>query len=288
MKSWIAVFVFCVFSLPAVAKPLVVLVPGFFNSLAPGNEYGPYFSRVIVETLEKRAEVLIVNNLAPFGDVTENSQLLLEFLNGVKKQYPDQSMTLITHSAGGIYALRALNLDPSLPIKTVVTLAAPYQGIDFIENLGGHVPGLEFLAHFLHLDALKEFRTAPALALMKSLYVPSQVRWIALSGMQLPCFLFTCTESKKLSWVLSLSQALMDGSSDGIVTVSSALSRDLHLLDEHGLLKQLEHWDDLSIPLEHWEMVEESSLFHLIGVVDTGHIDDVQIDVYTRILDRVL
>ncbi len=80
----------------------------------------------------------------------------------------------------------------------------------------------------------------------------------------------------------------MQGSSDGIVTVPSALAQDLHMMDEHGRDKQIEYWEDLSIPLEHWEMVEESSLFHLIGVVDTGHIDDVQIDVYSRILARVL
>ena len=280
MKPWIGLFFVCLISTAASAKPLVVLVPGFFNSLAPGNENGPYFSRAVVETLRERSQVFVVNNLAPFGGVAENSKSLVAFLREIERQYPNESIILITHSAGGIYALQALNSSPNLHVKTVVTLAAPYEGIDFIENLGANVPGLESLVQFLQLDALKEFRLAPTAILMKSLRIPSSIRWIALAGKQSPCFLLSCAQSRKLSWVLSIAQSLMKNKSDGIVTVPSALAKNLSF--------PIERWNDFEIPLEHWEMVEEASLFHLIGVLDTGHIEKVQSEVFSRILDRVL
>jgi pimeloyl-ACP methyl ester carboxylesterase len=258
----------------------VVLVPGFFNSLAPGNQYGPYFSRAIVETIEKRAQVSVVDTLSPVGGIDENGHYLVEYLDNLHKKYPDETFTLITHSAGGLYSLEALQENPSLPVKTVVTLAAPYQGIDFIENLAAHVPGLDSLAHYLNLDSLSEFRLRSMATRMKSWALPSNTRWIALAGQQEPCFFITCAESKKLSWVLTISQSLMSGSSDGIVTVRSALATDSPF--------KIERWNDFSIPLEHWEMVEEASLFHLIGVVDTGNIESLQKQVYSQILDRVL
>lgn len=287
MKRGMLALAIWAFSNVAIAKPLVVLVPGFFNSLAPGTSQGPYFSSAIVRTISQRAQVLVVDNLSPVGGVQENAGRLLQYLKTVEKHFPNQPMTLITHSAGGLYALQALNLDPRLPVKTVVTLAAPYEGIDFIENLDAHVPGLDSLAHYLRLDALKEFRLAKTHVLMNHLHIPSHVRWIALAGMQSKCFLVTCAESKRLSWVLSLSQDLMKGPSDGIVTVTSALAEDLNLLDENGHAKTIERWSSL-IPLEHWEMVEEASLFHLIGVLDTGSIEREQVELYSHILAQVL
>jgi hypothetical protein len=262
------------------AKPIIILVPGFFNSLAPGNQYGPYFSRAIVETLQKRAEVLIVNNLAPVGGVNENAHRLLDFLNEVQKTHPGQAFHLITHSAGGLYAMQALTWDSNQPVKTVVTLSAPYEGIDFIENLAANVPGIESLAQFLNFGSLKEFRKQQTDVLMKSLKMPSHIRWVALSGNQKPCFLVTCALSQRLSWVLTISQKLMKGISDGIVTVDSALATHLSI--------PVERWSDLPIPLEHWEMVEEARLFHLIGVADTGYIESTQRHIYSQILERIL
>jgi pimeloyl-ACP methyl ester carboxylesterase len=259
---------------------IVVLVPGFFNSLAPGNQYGPYFSKAIVETIEKRATVAVVDNLAPVGGIDENAHHLVEYLDNLQKQHPNETFTLITHSAGGLYVLAALKEKPSLPVKTVVTLAAPYQGIDFIENLGEHVPGLDSLVHYLNLDALREFRLAAMADRMRASQLPLNVRWVAIAGQQKACFMISCAQSKRLSWVLSISDSLMSGSTDGIVTVPSALGANLPF--------KMERWTDFSIPLEHWEMVEEANLFHLIGVVDTGHIEKLQKQVYSQILDRVL
>jgi hypothetical protein len=118
--------------------------------------------------------------------------------------------------------------------------------------------------------------------------VPFDVRWIAVAGYQPPChYLFDCGDSRKLSWLLSLTQALMTHPSDGVVTVSSALGEGAQILRSDGRALQIEAWADMVIPLEHWEMVQESVLFHALGVFNTNSIRVLQQKTFDAILDRL-
>ena len=251
-------------------KPVVVLVPGFFNSVTPGHvrdgKYVPYFSSVIVDTLKERGyPVAVATRLAPVDTVEQNGDRLVEILVEISCRFPGREMIVLAHSAGGLYSMRALTLRPDLPVSTLVTLATPYGGVDFIEKIASHLPIAEKIATHLNLESLREFRPSNMERVLSRLAMPSRVRWIALTGQQPPCFLINCYQSRRLNWVLSITHALMKGQSDGVVTTTSALAGGLSFAG-------LERWADFDIGLEHGEMVQEAELFALLGVTDTPRI----------------
>lgn len=267
--------------------PLIVLVPGFFNSLAPGSSEGPYFSRTVLNTLGRGGQVIVVNNLSPVGGVAENGQLLSTFLSKVVAQNPGRPMVLITHSAGGFYAFYALTHHPEFPVRTIVTLALPYRGVEWITNLALAYPELETIVDYLSLDSLKEFESANALKLQAGFRLPDGLRVIAVAGTQEPCFGVDCAMAQNLSWPLTLTQTIMSEASDGIVTIDSALGSGLKMQSASGKAIEIERWNNVNLGLEHWEMVLESSLVHLVGVVNTGYIDRRQQKMYSLILRRL-
>lgn len=273
--------------------PLYVLVPGFFNTAIPGHfadngSYTPYFANAVVKTVQRYGEVIVVDNLIPVGTVETNGVRLEKFLTKTSQQYPGRPMILITHSAGGLYSARALTLRPSLPVQTVVTIATPYMGIDFIDYLGANVPGLAQLAHYLYLDSLREFRKQDMTALLNSFAVPQHIRWVSIAGHQPACRLLGCAKAANLSWLLTLAQSLTgDVPTDGIVTVQSALGYGAQVRGALGLPIQIERWEDMEIPLEHWEIVQEARLFKLLGVLDTILIEKLQREYFSRIIERL-
>jgi pimeloyl-ACP methyl ester carboxylesterase len=274
------------------SQPVVVLVPGFFNTAVPGDikpsdGYIPYFSQAIIETIRARATVVVVDSLLPVGTVETNGVLLERFLAATIDRFPGRKLIVIAHSAGGLYLMRALTNRPELPIKTVVTIATPYTGIEFIDRLTNSVPGLDSLAHYLNLDSLREFRESNMGNVLKRFSVPDHIRWVTISGHQPACFLWTCGDSRYLSWLLSITQHLMRHSSDGIVTVPSALGSEVKIRAQSGQTFKLEPWADFNFALEHWEMVEDYRYFHALGVLDVGNIRDRQTRFFDAILDRL-
>lgn len=284
----IASFLFVMFmSAAANAAPLVVLVPGFFNSLAPGSAAGPYFSSAIVNTLEQRATVFVVSNLSPVGTVAENGELLATYLEGLSAKYPGQKVTLITHSAGAFYAFHALTTHPSLPVQNIVTLAGLYNGSEFIDNLTSSFPGMATVEKYIGLQSLGEFRAANSAQMLASFRIPDAVHIYALAGTQSSCLAVTCADAHYLSWILTLTGGLIPGASDGIVQQTSALATGITMRATSGKTFRPVVWSDLNVALEHWEMVVDASLFLAIGVVDTGYISSQQQYVYSEILNRL-
>lgn len=276
-------------------RPLIVLVPGFFNSAIPSENTRqavlfdhPYFSKAITETVAKRGlEPVVVDNLLPVGSVSVNGERLLRFLDDLNQRNPGREMVIISHSAGGLYTLYALTHRPSLPIHTVVSVATPYNGVEFVGRLSKDVPGLDALVGALDLDSLREFEPSRMPAVLAGLTVPPGVRWVAIAGYQPTCHVVDCTNPMKLSWLLSIAQTLMSEKSDGVITVSSALGRGMTLQSQDGGCLDLERWEDFVIPLEHWEIVQESFLFHGLGVINTQKIQNLQVETFSRILDRL-
>ena len=280
-------FVLGLAPLAASAKPVIVLVPGFFNSLAPGTSAGPYYSSTVVRTLSGSAQVFVIDNLSPVGRVAENGERLATYLNGIRKQYPGQPIILLTHSAGGFYSFYALTHHPDLPVKAIVTMALPYAGVEWISNLTFKFPQLESIAEFLSLGSLEEFESANAIKMSQSFRLPDGVRVIAIAGTQPPCLGLGCALAENLSWPLAMTQETMSQASDGIVTLDSALAKGLALRSNSGRWLQIERWSDINIGLEHWEMVIDSTFSVLVGVVDTGYIDRQQKSIYSQILKRL-
>lgn len=287
-------------SVPALAaggtadrSPVIVLVPGFFNSLAPGRVSTtppfayPYFSGTIVGTLDKFGTVLTVNNLLPVGTVEQNGEILERFLVTAAEKHPGRKMVLIAHSAGGLYAMRALTARPELPVETVVTIATPYGGVELVDNVAAQAKVLDTLAIFLNLESLRQFKKAKVAAMIAGFALPDRVRWITLAGTQPPCRLAGCGDARNLSWILTLAQGLMKNASDGIVTFESALGRHVGIRAASGRPFALESWADFNFALEHWEMVSDSRLFTVLGVMNSGYINDMQIRFFERIFERL-
>jgi pimeloyl-ACP methyl ester carboxylesterase len=280
MRGWIhSLILLSLFSPVALAaKPIAVLVPGFFNSLADGSAKGPYFSANVVETVQAAGfEVYVVNNLLPLGGIDENAKRLTAFLKGIaSRPGAEQGLTLVGHSAGGLYSMRALTLDPTLPVKTLATISTPFTGIAFITRLTDSSVVQELIRWF-RLDSLLEL-TAPAMQnFLQSVNLPDHVRVIIAGGEQKPCLLVTCAQAQRLSWVLTITGNLNGQISDGIVPLNSSLgysAASLRMSDK--------------IRLEHWEQVLDYRAFSLLGTANTGFIRDEQRRFYTALMETVV
>lgn len=265
-------------------RPLIVLVPGFFNSLSTE----PDFADIITRTINGRGlDVITVDNLLSIGTVEQNGARLDRFLSQTAQRFPGRSMILLAHSAGGLYALQALTNHPDLPVQTLVSIATPWRGIEFVDHLTGSVPGLDSLAAFLKLEGLRQFASSKMNRVLSKFVVPPDLRVISLAGFQKSCSIIDCARSEKLSWILTIAQSMMSHPSDGVVTVGSALGEGIELKRTNGDRLEIEHWDDFVIPLEHWEIVQESRLFLLLGVANIGHVSRVQVRTFNSILDRL-
>lgn len=258
------------------AKPAVVLVPGFFNSLADGSSKGPYFSRTVVRTIQDQGfDVYVVDNLKPVGSVETNANLLLDFLRRMERipGLQDRGLILIGHSAGGLYSLRAMTLDPYLPVTTLATISTPYHGVNFVEKLTDSAV-IRKLVEWIRLGALMELTPTGVRQIMGKIRIPSRVRIINTGGAQKPCFLLGCARAERLSWLLTISGHLNGEDSDGVVPYASALGLNAERMDD-------------AIHLEHWEQVLDSRVFSLLGVANTGYVEKEQRRFYTALLQQI-
>lgn len=300
--------------------PGIILVPGFFNSLAAGYarqssaalaklhlpvtatsasaaasaasfvalaqaqkalEKAPYFSLSTVETLEKTGSpVAVVNNLDPLGSIETNGALLLKFLQELPTRHPqfqNREWIAIGHSCGGLYALHALTQDPSLPVKTLITVSTPFHGLGFIENLSANVPFFARLATMINLQSLMQLRERDVAQVVARLRPPPSLRIVATGGWQHGCAFRNCHDASSLSWVLSITDALVREISDGIVTWSSMIP------DGKTLPFAIEPRPDLAVSLEHWEQVQDYRVFSMIGTKDIDTIQKRQVDFYNTL-----
>lgn len=274
----------------ACSEQLVIMIPGFFNVpgfKAPLN-FIDYYSKNVAETVEKNhRKPIILKNLIPTGDVVANSQIVLRDIQDLAVQHPGCLFDVIAHSAGGLYLASALTADPTLPLRTVVTISTPYNGAEILDLISW-VPGWRTLVAWLNLEALKDFDQNKSKEMLSHLRIPQSIRWIAMAAAQKPCFLLSCSSSNKMSWLLSLGWNLGGESvGDGIVSTSSAFLDGDQLLSIDNTQKTVERWTDMVIPLEHWELVLDPESFKVLGVKDPEWIRQQQIKSYTKILERI-
>lgn len=267
-----------VFSSTTLAK-VVVLVPGFFNSLAPGHVDAqgikPYWSATIVNTFKKAGyKVFVVKGLNPVGSIEENGQRLLHFLDSIKSDLQGEiSFSVVAHSAGGLYTLYANHLRP-LPIKRLVAINTPFDGVEFIERITRDVPGVTDLEAALNLESLNQLRPELVHRALGQLRSPPQFPVDAIYGFQPQSYWIW--DAAYLSPIFYLTQALMERSSDGIVTHHSALSGD-------GLLR-VGRPDEI-IYLDHWKQVLDADLFRFFGMINVEYIRQEQIRFYSQLLE---
>jgi hypothetical protein len=277
---------FC--SLAAAEEKIAVLVPGFFN--LPGQKSGaglPYFSRTIVDTVRASGYTpIVINDLNPVGSLQENGERVRQELTDIAARYPGVKLTVLAHSAGGLYTGHALTLQPDLPIVNVVTISTPYAGVELIELLKW-IPGFKTITNVLNLSALREFESAAMAQTLAQIRIPQRVRWIALSAAQPTCGILTCAEAQYQSWLLSFAWRFSKKSGDGVVAVDSALAHSVTIASFEGAPKKIETWEGFVVPLEHWETVLDAGFFGVLGVANTGWIDQQQRLVFSEILSQL-
>lgn len=276
-------------------RDVVVLVPGFFNSLAPSIPVAgesqnpwkdPYFSRSISAAIQAQGfDVYVVNNLKPVGGIAANGELLIQFLTSLQsKLRADQKMYLVCHSAGGLYSLYASG-KTSLPITKIVTVSTPYSGLRFLDNVQGFASKIDYLLQWISLGNLLELNRKNVTEFMNKLKVPDDLSVQVYGGFQSPGLLWF--DAKQLSSVLMITDALGgDSASDGIVTWDSAFAVK-NFVSKSGrniapkLMKDYAH-------LEHWEQVVDHRLFFPLGVLNLDYIKREQDRFYAQLAQNLV
>ena len=267
-------------------KITVILIPGFFNSLAEGysrqhpefgHEKKPYFSQDIVETIEGLGhKTYVVDGLMPVGSLSQNGSILSNELQQVSMTRKSEEYWVIAHSAGGLYLLDALQRKPKINITKVFTISTPYEGVDLVQK-GIQIPGLKKVAEWLNLSSLIELTPDNVKRFLARVQWPKNIKWYAASSSADPCFLLSCAKAEKLSWVMTATHHFIGKASDGIVAYQSGIGANSSL--------PIERVETINIQTEHWESVLNFKFFKLLGVVNNAWVRDEQIRTYKSAIE---
>lgn len=268
-------------------QPIVVLVPGFISSLAPGYmrlhpnlQIKPYFSEAIVESFESRGlETHVADNLYPLGTLEQDGVQLISYLRKLQLKTGNRPMILVGHSAGGFYSLYAIAHDPSLRIAGLFTIATPYLGASLVDHIGDDLPLFDKIANLIDFHTVQEFRRARVNQFLWSLTLPRNLKVVTFAPKQSAGGLLGWTDAKNLSWPMVIAKKLaQDSESDGIVNPDSALGRGMWFAQP----------SNIEFPLEHWEQVVDYRVFTLLGVRNVGYIKREQQKFYSRLADQIV
>jgi pimeloyl-ACP methyl ester carboxylesterase len=291
MKKVLFAFVFCLGLSAQAALTNLVLVPGFFNSAIPapdhfGNPWEqPYFSHDIVRQLSTlTTKLLVVDNLNPVGSVADNGTRLINFLKAHEQEFGGKPITLLAHSAGGLYSLYAAAYS-DLPINQVITVSTPFRGMRLFAAIEEQGIPIETLTAPFCLKNLMGLREAAVQNFLSSLQFKHPLRLDVFGGYQPTGLAFW--DWRVLSTPLVPFQALIKEPSDGIVTVDSALNpvglASLVTRNRSTLNLQI-HKEVLN--LEHWEVILDAELTRLYGILNVGSLREAQKKIYTYILQQ--
>lgn len=257
----------------SLAKEVVVLVPGFFNTFAP-----EYFSQTVVDSFKNKGfNVYVVNSLSSVGYIEENGTRLETFLQQIEKtENRHVEFNIIAHSAGGFYSMWVANRQ-KFDIKNILTVSTPFKGVNFVESWLDNSLAFRALTQLAHLDSLKELTPEGAQAFVNSVRISPKTKIFAFGGFQKAGM--DITDARNLSVPLRVTDHYTTGKSDGIVAFASALGiGDLKTTDN----KKAQQFRDekFNINLEHWEQVLDYRSFVLLGTRNIGYIRDEQARFY--------
>lgn len=260
-------------------KRIVVFVPGFFNSFAP-----EYFSNDIVQAMHTKGfTVVIAQNLNPVGTIEDNGERVVKLFNNLRLMAPNAEVSVIGHSAGGLYALYAINKGARY-IKALVTVSTPFNGVEFVEKWREDSWPFRKLMDLAHLDGLRQLTTPYVQKFIQSVRVPSSLKIIAYGGYQPVKWDFT--NAANMTAVLSVTDQFISGPSDGIVSFSSATwTTQIPTTDK--TLNKVRSDRSFVLDLEHWEQCLDYRNFYLLGVRNPGLIRDRQIKFYSGIANML-
>jgi len=289
----------------------LVLVPGTLNSLVPGGQIqlpggpseNPYFSKAIFETLrEFSLSVEVIKNLRWFGELHHNGEeVYQEMKQWYKREFPHGQVpiTLIAHSAGGLYALWAIHLNELhrgqsdyLPIQKLVMISTPLHGVE-LANLvfsGGKIGRfieevLEKWGPYLDFRGLLQMTTSRVNDFLKGLQIPKQLKIYSLAGSQKPPpFPGNPLSSPFLAPPFVMTDMLIQRLSDGVVSVDSTRPRDLFLRDFEGEEVSIQFIESLHPILDHAEQILDVQYLRLMGIQNLDYVRTQQKELYRNLL----
>lgn len=290
-------------------KGVAVLIPGTFNldlgavllrlgaspkTREEAERLNPFFSSEIVQTLAAQGlAVEVVRSVAPFAGLRRNGEAALrEIRDWYQSRYPDGKVpiTLVGHGAGGFFALYVASHSPELPIRQVITVSTPMNGLQLADKVfdSGSV-GRELKDILDHCDGWIDLRGLPALTSPEVARFLGQIRLrpgteiLHVAGSQPIPGAFHLTDSAYLSPFLALTARLIDGESDGLVTVRSAYGGKTPILDTRGGRVREIARKDLFMPLDHAKQVLDYRLFTTLDETDTELIEFLQRQAYAAL-----
>lgn len=261
-------------------KRIVVFVPGFFNSFAP-----EYFSSDIVSAMQSKGyAVVIAQKLNPVGTIEDNGERVLKLFANLKQLAPNAEVNVIGHSAGGLYALYAINKGARY-IKTLVTVSTPFNGVEFVENWRDNSWAFRALMDVAHLDGLRQLTSPYVQRFIQSVRVPSTLKILAYGGYQ--PVKWDVTNAANMTAVLSVTDAFIKGPSDGIVSFASA-TWTTNIPTTEKTLNKVRTDKSFVLDLEHWEQCLDYRHFYMLGVRNPHVIRDRQVKFYSGIASMLL
>lgn len=278
------------------ARPVAVLVPGFFSSLVFGYvrvtpeklkvDIQPYFAINILRAFASQGvEPVVVDTLSPVGTLEDNGRRLIAFLDRLNSDahFKGRPLHLIAHSAGGLYSLFAIAHRPDIGIQSLTTLSTPFHGAEFVDRLATGVPGLESAVSYMNLQSLPQMRPANVARFVSQFDLPKNFVIKVFAGEQ--SFYWDPTDARGLSWPMNITSLLIDRRSDGIVSVDSSYATGV-LTHTQGPLPILKGTNTL--PLEHWEQTLDYRVFTLLGIRNAAYIRDTQDRFYGSLAKSII
>lgn len=260
----------------------LVLVPGFFNSIVPADishdGISIYWSNEIRGVFAKAGyKVFVVNNLNPVGTIEQNGRRLLRYIKSVQSRFDgDGSFDVIAHSAGGLYTIKANDIE-RLPINKMLTVNTPFDGVDFIEHITQHFPGVILLEKQLNLLSLNQLRPKNIRKFLAGINESPQFPIRAYYGFQRKGR--DLLDASFLSPIFYITEILMSYISDGIVTKRSALGENANI--------QIDANFDEYIHLDHWKQNIGADFFKFIGMTNVTYVKQEQNRFYKQLLKEL-
>jgi hypothetical protein len=262
-------------------KEIVVLVPGFFNSLT-----AEYFSNDIIQTFQKRGlKVYVATGLNPIGTVEDNGERLMRILQHIQIIESKQiEFNVVAHSAGGLYTLYVAHKQ-KFKIKNLITVSTPFRGVEFIQKWIENSLLFDSLTRLAHLEGLRQLTPKGVSQFIESVRVPDTMKIIAFGGYQEKSS--DIWNARYLSLPFRVTEKYITGPSDGIVSFNSATSiGNIKTISNSPAIQLVDK--KYRINLDHWEQVLNGYSFLILGIRNPGLIRDEQVRFYSGIADYLL